>query len=176
MSTLHVENLKGPTSGANANKIIVPSGQELTASGHVVQVVSNKAATYFQSTSTSYVETATDIRTTITPKYSNSKILFHCGLGIGAEESGSHDAQVSYKLYDHTASADVSNTESKLRCYDYGGNGLYMQVGANFTIQIDSWGTTAKTFTYYVKKDAGIRVRMSDENKNTYMTIMEIAA
>ena len=73
--------------------------------------------------------------------------MFHCGLGIGAEESGSHDAQVSYKLYDHTASADVSNTESKLRCYDYGGNGLYMQVGANFTIQIDSWGTTAKTFT-----------------------------
>ena len=31
MSTLHVENLKGLSSGANANKIIVPSGQTLTA-------------------------------------------------------------------------------------------------------------------------------------------------
>ena len=31
MSTLHVENLKGLSSG-NANKIIVPSGQELDAS------------------------------------------------------------------------------------------------------------------------------------------------
>lgn len=145
------------------------------ASGSVVQAINNKSSTYFQSTSTSYVEASTDYRTTITPKYSDSKILFFCGLGIGAEQSGSHDAQVSYKLYDHTASADVSNTASILRCYDYGGNGLYMQVGANFSIQIDSWGTTSKTFTYYVKKDAGIRVRVSDECKNTYMTIMEIA-
>ena len=32
MSTLHVENLKGLSSGGNANKIIVPSGQELDAS------------------------------------------------------------------------------------------------------------------------------------------------
>ena len=38
MSTLHVENLKGPTSGANANTIIVPSGQSFSAPGHVVQV------------------------------------------------------------------------------------------------------------------------------------------
>ena len=29
MSTLHVENLKGLSSGGNANKIIVPSGQSL---------------------------------------------------------------------------------------------------------------------------------------------------
>ena len=45
MSTLIVENLKGPTTGSNANKIIVPSGQTLDASegftppaGHVVNV------------------------------------------------------------------------------------------------------------------------------------------
>ena len=37
MSTLHVENLKGLSSGGNANKIIVPSGQTLSASnGHVM--------------------------------------------------------------------------------------------------------------------------------------------
>ena len=47
MSTLHVENLKGLSSGGNANKIIVPSGQTIDASagtlvpsaGAVVQVV-----------------------------------------------------------------------------------------------------------------------------------------
>ena len=46
MSTLHVENLKGLSSGGNANKIIVPSGQTLDASagtlfpsaGQVIQV------------------------------------------------------------------------------------------------------------------------------------------
>jgi len=37
MSTLHVENLKGLSSGGNANKIIVPSGQTLVPSvGQVI--------------------------------------------------------------------------------------------------------------------------------------------
>ena len=40
MSTLHVENLKGLSSGGNANKIIVPSGQTLDASaGTLCQVL-----------------------------------------------------------------------------------------------------------------------------------------
>jgi hypothetical protein len=38
MSTLQVENLIGPTSGSNANKVIIPSGQTLHAPGHVIQV------------------------------------------------------------------------------------------------------------------------------------------
>ena len=36
MSTLFVENLKGPTSGSNANKVTIPSGQTLTVSGGMV--------------------------------------------------------------------------------------------------------------------------------------------
>jgi hypothetical protein len=46
MSTLQVENLIGPTSGSNANKVIIPSGQTLDASngfvapaGSVIQTV-----------------------------------------------------------------------------------------------------------------------------------------
>ena len=50
MSTLHVENLKGLSSGGNVNKIIVPSGQTLDASagtiapsvGQIVQVQRNE--------------------------------------------------------------------------------------------------------------------------------------
>ena len=41
--TLQVENLIGPTSGSNANKVLIPSGQTLDASegfippaGHIV--------------------------------------------------------------------------------------------------------------------------------------------
>ena len=42
MSTLHVENLKGLSSGGNANKIIVPSGQTIDASaGTLCQVQAN---------------------------------------------------------------------------------------------------------------------------------------
>jgi len=49
MSTLHVENLKGLSSGSNANKIIVPSGQTLDASGGTITPSSGqivKVATY----------------------------------------------------------------------------------------------------------------------------------
>tara|TARA_R100001480_G_scaffold110542_1_gene111787 strand:+ start:584 stop:1111 length:528 start_codon:yes stop_codon:yes gene_type:complete len=58
MSTLHVENLKGPTTGANANKIIVPSGQTLVAPEAVVKrsrVFLNNAES---TTSTSFTDAA----------------------------------------------------------------------------------------------------------------------
>ena len=79
MSTLHVENLKGLSSGANANKIIVPSGQTIDASagtlvpsaGALVQVAHNTHGT-FDSTSSSYVDV---VSVTFTPKYNNSRIF-----------------------------------------------------------------------------------------------------
>ena len=81
MSTLHVENLKGLSSGGNANKIIIPSGQTLDASngftapaGHVIQmqnagIAGNSSTT----TSTSFIDTGLSVN--ITPKFATSKIL-----------------------------------------------------------------------------------------------------
>ena len=88
MSTLHVENLKGLSSGGNANKIIVPSGQTLDASGGtlvpsagaVIQFVHtsgtyNKGFTNDSSYgSTSYTDVS-GATLNITPAYSNSKIF-----------------------------------------------------------------------------------------------------
>ena len=76
MSTLHVENLKGLSSGGNANKIIVPSGQELHAAGHVIQVTQGTLGSRPNSSSSSYVDSG--LTTTITPKFSTSKILVRC--------------------------------------------------------------------------------------------------
>ena len=76
MSTLHVENLKGLSSGGNANKIIVPSGQTLTAPGHVIQVVSASDSTAGNTTSTSAIQAWAG--TSITPKFSNSLIQIQC--------------------------------------------------------------------------------------------------
>ena len=57
-SELYVETLKGLTSGANANKVIVPAGQTLYAPGHVIQVVgANDIITATNSNSTSFVAT-----------------------------------------------------------------------------------------------------------------------
>ena len=83
--TLIVQNLQGPASGANANKIIVPAGQVLDASAgtftpsvdQIVQVktyylVQQSGYRYFSSASW----TATGDQLTITPVYVGSKIVF----------------------------------------------------------------------------------------------------
>lgn len=70
---LIVQTLKGPTSGANANKIIVPSGHELYAAGHVVQVVHNTATGQVSNGGSSYIDTG--LSATITPQFTSSKIL-----------------------------------------------------------------------------------------------------
>ena len=82
MSTLHVENLKGLSSGGNANKIIVPSGQTIDASagtlvpsaGQVLQYKAGKTGTYTTHTSTTF--TATNLKVDITPKSASSYFVF----------------------------------------------------------------------------------------------------
>jgi len=80
MSTLHVENLKGLSSGGNANKIIVPSGQTIDASagtltpgvGQVVQETFTKGNTSGTSSGSAWVNSV--VVGSITPKFSNSII------------------------------------------------------------------------------------------------------
>ena len=79
-SELYVETLKGLTSGANANKVIIPSGQTLDASaggfigstGQVLQTVNNSTTSEFGISTTSFVNTLT---VDITAKQANSKFL-----------------------------------------------------------------------------------------------------
>ena len=87
MSTLHVENLKGLSSGGNANKIIVPSGQTLDASqgftppaGHSVKTQAYVLSSSLTQAiaSTSYVE----LTTWGTPTFTKTKStnLLYCNL------------------------------------------------------------------------------------------------
>ena len=82
MSTLHVENLKGLSSGGNANKIIVPSGQTLHAAGHVIQTFSTIKTDVFSTSSTSFTD-ITGLSVNITPQLSTSKILVSYYVTIG---------------------------------------------------------------------------------------------
>jgi hypothetical protein len=88
MSTLQVENLIGPTSGSNANKVIIPSGQTLDASGGTLvpsagQVVKTEKYVLSSSStqtigSTNYVE----LTTWGTPTFVKTKStnLLYCNL------------------------------------------------------------------------------------------------
>ena len=83
MSTIKVENLTGITSGANANKVIVPAGQTLYAPGHVIQTIyveSTTSAVYSMGGTT----TPTDLYSAaITPNNTSSKILISINLQWG---------------------------------------------------------------------------------------------
>lgn len=93
-SELYVETLKGLTSGANANKVIVPAGQTLDASagsvvlpagtgGKVLQVVTATSETAGGTTSTSFVSY---MSANITPSSTSSKILLLFSAPLGYED------------------------------------------------------------------------------------------
>ena len=71
-SELEVTTIRGLSSGADANKIIVPSGQTLSAPGHVIQIVNTGTANQISTTSTSDVDTGVSLN--ITPKFTTSKL------------------------------------------------------------------------------------------------------
>ena len=81
-SELTVQTIKGPTSGGNANKILVPSGHTLDASaatlvpstGQVLQYKSNTSTGYTSHSSTSF--TASNLKIDITPKSASSYFVF----------------------------------------------------------------------------------------------------
>ena len=103
MSTLHVENLKGPTSGANANKIIVPSGQTIDASagtllpsaGQIVQTLTQEVTAIATTTSTSFVASAFTL--TITPKSTSS--IIRSTLGLSGVHANTLQSSVELSLY-----------------------------------------------------------------------------
>lgn len=92
--TLTVQNIQGPSSGANANKIIIPSGQTLDASagfvppaGSVVQTVNLTYDTQWSFTNQSYTDT-TGFTLSITPTSASNKILVICTIMV-AKNDGS---------------------------------------------------------------------------------------
>lgn len=105
MSTLHVENLKGLSSGSNANKVIIPTGQTLDASngftapaGHVIQTVSASGSVFnprTTTTSTSYSSTGYDL--SITPTSTSSKILIQFSIATGNSLNGQYNYFIVYR-------------------------------------------------------------------------------
>jgi len=140
MSTLHVENLKGLSSGGNANKIIVPSGQTIDASagilvpsaGQVVQVVRmTPTNTAHTNSTTSY--TKSNLALSITPKYANSLIKIEMSCVILNQGS-----QLNMKLYRNGSSISIDTQIHG----DYDNNGQYTTTALMFT---DLPNTTSST-------------------------------
>jgi hypothetical protein len=102
--TLQVGNIIGPTTGADANKVIIPSGQTLHAPGHVIQVVTVPILTSASSTAIPFdnsVPTTSEgfqlATTTITPKNVNSKIVIHASFTYDYYNSNSYMTAVLFR-------------------------------------------------------------------------------
>jgi len=102
MSTLTVQTLQAPTSGANANKLLVGSGHTLHAAGHVIQTQTlSRVRTARQTiSSTSYVAVNDGVgafQLAITPKFSSSKII---GMfTIGGIATTTNATSIGFSIY-----------------------------------------------------------------------------
>jgi len=125
MSTLHVENLKGLSSGGNANKVIVPTGQTLEVTdnlryddmptGSVLQVATTMWTSETQSTSTSFSDVANS-SLSFTPKLATSKLVISASHQFQIYSTSSYYAGGMTRIvHDGTALDFQSQT---YECYD----------------------------------------------------------
>ena len=107
--TLQVENLIGPTSGANTNTVSIPSGQTLDASegfippaGHIVQHQYLKRQADISTSSNTWVNID---NITFTPLYANSLLELSLNYSFGRNQQ-----DIRWRFYDATASSQIDMT------------------------------------------------------------------
>jgi hypothetical protein len=113
-SELTVQTLRGPTSGANANTILIPSGQVLDASagfvapaGSVIQVVEATRTTVLSYTTNNPTFT-TFVSGSITTTKPNSKIFISCNVPVYHAGNGSNwSISQYYKLFEGASVAQA---------------------------------------------------------------------
>ena len=160
-STLTVDNIVGATTAANVK---LPAGS-------VLQTVNSQTTTSETTTSNSYVDTG--LHATITPKYSNSKILVRASVCL-YQPNNAGAASVTVKR----GSTNLASASSYGFGYIYiaSGGGHVNQVPIEF---LDSPSTTSAT-TYRVQMSTGVGVNVgtayiSVNGTVSSITLMEIA-
>jgi len=176
MGTLTVQTLQAPTSGANANKLLVGSGHTLYAAGHVIQTVSATTADFIPratTTSGSFVTTGYDL--TITPTSTSSKILGRFSISTGLTSAGQYSY---YRIYTSHNGGYYTGAEAHM------GNPQHW--GTISGEALDSPATTsAITYSIYFMASGGAETRAgwssfssagytNDQNGNSF-TLQEIA-
>lgn len=175
MSTLHVENLKGLSSGANANKIIIPSGQTLYPAGHVIQVVVGELSTH-NVTNTTQSYASTGLTCSITPSSTSSKVLVMVN-AVGLYKHGA-DTSVALRITDGTSSYEFET----LAAYNASSSNVNAVGGSSYSRLWTPSSTNQQTYTLEFANPNGsgtsyINTRYSGSWPGTRSTItaMEIA-
>lgn len=179
--TLVVQNIQGPSSGVNANKIIIPSGQTLDIAawtppaGTVVQVSNATLTTAFSTAATGWVD-VTSFAVTITPKYVGSKILIQLNGRFASTASSDNAIRLLLNGTDAINLVDGIGGLGNL-FYAVSGNSPYND--ASFSAEWTTASTSAHTFQVQIQRNNGTLRwgTRADGNNLRYSTIyaMEIA-
>jgi len=152
-----------------SNGVTFPNGgNPQAAPSSVIQVVSNTSATNTSTTSTSYVTTG--ISVSITPKFSNSKIL----VTMTGGQCDYSATQAIFTIYRN--STDLALNSYGFACfYNSGTPENQAPLSGQF---LDSPATTSSTtYTIYFKRGAGSGTIYIGTNGNSVtISAMEIAA
>ena len=187
-SELQVTTIRGVPTGANANKIILPSGQTLQAPGHVVQVATGQDATSGTglTTSTTTLQN-TGLSCTITPKFANSMLLgsvtFNYWFGTGS--AANYCISTIYRGSTNLATLPQSEAFSS---YSDHSSGAVLQwdssqdpvagqnISTTFPFMDKPNSTSALTYTLYCKPYSNSNtLYVNWDNQAASIQIMEIA-
>jgi len=174
-SEIIVQTIKGPTSGANANKIIIPSGQTLDASegfvppvGTVVNVSTEHTDGNTITSSTTYVSTGLSV--SYTPKKAGNLIIIQSNMGADTNSSGRSIRHTIFR--DSTDLGSSNGNGSQTQSYAQGGR--LFAVGN--TIAVDSNVTAAaRTYSVRIKSGGGYSTEGDGTGGRKTMIITEIA-
>ena len=190
-SELIVQTLKGPTSGANANKVIVPAGQTLDASagvlvktpetGEVVQVVTQEMTQNGSTASNGVVfeVSGTGERPTITQKLAGSSLIMDAAINVwGDTDNDSHGyVQVNIKVERWVNGSYQSDVFNRGSLVDRGGGQNRMR---GIPVRFKDAANQANDevmYIFYVTLVTTTNSRSMNVNAGniSYATIMEIA-
>ena len=164
VSTLKTNTIQAAT----GTTVSIASGQVLSQPGSIIQAVQSSTTTYFQSTSSSFVNAFT---ATITPKRATSKIMIIGSIAGLANNGGG--ANVEARLNRNLSGDTVVGKYNRI-CHMSGGT--FLAVTHNFT-EIDSPNTTSTiTYEYQIRTQNGSdSVRMNDYHTGTADTRSTLA-
>ena len=180
--TLEVQTIQGPSSGANANKVIIPSGHTLDASGGtlvpsagaVVQTVQQPYTSTVAITSTSY--TATGLSSSITPTSSSSKILVLVNLSAEMYQNGAAGGKFYLQILRGSTEVAFRRSDS----YAGTASNNYYSFSIHGTMAYLDTPSTTSAVTYSVNgklssTQNNTNLRLQDAGSMSTLTLMEIA-
>ena len=176
-STLQVQTLQGPTSGADSNIIRVADGHTLVGGqGSIIQEQITVFPLIFTNTSTSYLQTGMEVA--ITPRLASSKIVVTSVFNIGFTATNSVYGMAA-KIYNLITSSPIGTGVNADGIF-YGKN-IWTAGDGHFQFVIraidDQTNSTAlRTYGLAVKnRDAGSDLTLNEKWGTNTITATEIA-